>query len=138
LHLESAFSITGNIRFESKSGAPAPGANVNLRSVDPVMNGGSGRLEWNKDRTAFTISDVMPGEYRLEGAGGSGFYLKSAMLGGRDISRNDVAITQSGGPIEVVMSDDGGSVDGQVEDGNGQGMAGTVMAMQEGRTPRMV
>jgi len=134
VQLEPAFSVTGNIRFESQSGNAPPQVSLNLRSSDPRTGGGQTQI--SKDRTSFSINELMPGSYRLDAGAGGGFYLKSATLGGRDISREEIPITQAAGPIEVVMSDESGTVEGQVEDSNGQAIASWVMILQDGRAPR--
>ncbi len=66
VHLDSAFSITGTVRVESQSGnAPRPQqVNVSLRGMDPMSGGGA--AQWDKNRTAFTINDAMPGSYKLQ------------------------------------------------------------------------
>jgi hypothetical protein len=139
VHLEPGPSIAGSVRVESTTGKTLPDQawQLNLRSPDPTIGGG--QLKWSKDRTTFTIADTTPGTYRLEGTPPPPFYLKSAMLGGRDISREEVPIGQSAGQLEVVLSDDSGTIEGIVQDADGQPAArATVMAIQEGRSPRNI
>jgi hypothetical protein len=50
-----------------------------------------------------------------------------------------VPVTQSGGQIDVVLSDDSGSIEGSVEDADGQpAQRAFVMMLQGGRVPRTV
>ena len=130
VQLEPGFMVTGAVRVESKSGVPAGlQFNMNLHSSDPTLGGG--QLQW-KDHSTFSVPDVPPGTYRLDAFVPPPYYLKSAMLGGRDLSREDVPITQSAGPIEIVVSDDGGSIEGQIQDANGQGLSSWAMLVAEG------
>jgi hypothetical protein len=139
VHLEAGFSIAGTVRYESGTGgATPPGTqfNVNLHSSDGMAGGGG--VQWNKDHTAFTVPDLPPGNYRLDGFVQGKWYLKSAMLGGRDLSREEIPIGQSAGPIDVVLSDDSGTVEGQVVDAGDQPVSSFVMIMAEGRQPHNV
>jgi hypothetical protein len=140
IHLESGPSIGGSVRVESTTGKTLPDKawQMYLRSSDPTIGGG--QLKWSKDRTTFTIADTTPGTYRLEGTPPPPFYLKSAMLGGRDLTREEVPIGQSAGQLEVVVSDDSGTIEGVVQDSDGQSPATrvTVMVIQEGRSPRNI
>jgi carboxypeptidase family protein len=137
VHLEPGASIAGSVRVESATGKTLPNQPwpMNLRSSDPTIGGG--QLKWGKDRDTFTIADTTPGTYRLEGTPPPPFYIKSAMLGGRDLTREEVLIGQSAGQLDIVIGDDGGSIEGVVQDSDGQPAArAAVMAMQEGRSPR--
>jgi hypothetical protein len=132
VHLEPGASIDGTIRVESTTGKTLSNQSwpLNLRSSDPSIGGG--QPEWGKDRNTFTIPATAPGSYHLEGSPPPPFYLKSAMLGGRDMTREEVPIGPAAGQIEVVISDDSGAVEGVVEDS----ARATIMVIQEGRSPR--
>jgi hypothetical protein len=81
------------------------------------------------------MNDAIPDSYTLNVNVPAPFYAKRAILGGRDLLREAVPITQPGGSIEVVVGDDAGSVQGQIADASGEGLAGWVMVWQEGRQP---
>ncbi len=139
IHLEPGPSISGSVRVESTTGKTLPDKpwSLNLRSSDPTIGGG--QLKWSKDHTTFTIADTTPGTYRLEGSPPPPFYLKSAVLGGRDLTREEMPIGQSIGELQVVISDDSGLIEGGVQDSDGQPAArATVMAVEEGRSPRNI
>ncbi len=121
--LEPTFKVAGTVKILSASGRKIdkPQYSVLLRSSDRVY--GSGQTTWDDSRTAFTISDVEPGNYRLELSPPAPFYLKSATLGGRNMMGSDVAIGQGAGNIDIVISDDGGVVEGDVSGDDGQGAA---------------
>jgi hypothetical protein len=138
VHLESGVSVTGTIRIESQSGAaPKPQQiNVNLQSTDPMLGGGA--PQWNKDRTGFTMGEVIPGTYTMNVNVPAPFYLRSAMLGGRDISKEPITIAQATGPVDVLIADDSGTIQGQVEDADGQPVNAMVTIFREGNPPRIV
>jgi hypothetical protein len=135
VHVEPGFPVTGTLRVESAAGR-APNlqqVNLGLRGTD--VTSGTGTAQWDKERRAFTIADATPGTYALYVNAPAPFYLKSAMLGGRDLSREVVPILQAAGPIDVVLADDAGSIEGQLQDLNGEGVAGWAMAVKDGRSP---
>lgn len=114
LRLEPIFKIAGSIKILSAAGKKIekPQYTILLRSSDRTY--GSGQTSWDDTKTAFTISDVEPGNYRLELSPPAPFYLKSATLGGRDMMASEVTVGQGAGTIEIVISDDGGVVEGDV------------------------
>lgn len=137
VRLEAGFPITGTVRLDSKKGVPAafPQVPVTLRAADPS---GGGQLVWNKAHDGFTINELTPGAYRLESLSNGPWFMKSATLAGRDISKESVQLTQAAGPIDVVLSDDTGSLEGTVEDADGKPVATWVMVLQDGHSPRNI
>jgi hypothetical protein len=135
VHLEPAFSVTGTVRVESASGRNPnlPQISLNLRAADVTQ--GAGAVQWDKNHTGFTINDATPGVYMLNVNVPSPFYLKSALLGGRDLSHDAVPLTQAAGPIDVVIADDAGFVHGRLEDSNGEAVSGWVMLFRDGHPP---
>lgn len=129
VRLEPGFSVTGTVRMESKQGTPVEARrfNLSLRSSDPMAGGG--QLVWSKGMDSFTINELTPGSYRLDISPNGPYYLKSATLAGRDISKEEIPISQSAGPVEVVLSDDTGSVGGQVEDSDAKPASCWVMLL---------
>jgi hypothetical protein len=137
VHMEPAFQLGGVVRVESSKGSAMPkGAwGLNLRSQD--ANGGGAQVTWSSDLQSFTVPEAPAGVYKVEGNPPAPFYVKSAVLDGKDLTREAVPIARSGERIEVVVSDDSGSIEGSVEDSDGQPVAGaSVMASTEGREPR--
>ena len=136
VHLDVGFTVTGTVRIESKSGNAPPGQqfNFNLRSAEPMVGGG--QVKWGPDHSTFTIPDLTPGTYRLDAFPAGQFFVKSATLAGRDIWREEIPITQSAGPIEVVLSDDAGVIDAQVKGADDQPALSWVMVLQDGQRPR--
>ncbi len=66
MRLEPGFSVTGNVRIESRQNVSAalPQFNPLLRSADPMTGGG--QLDRTKSRDTFAINDLSQGVYRLE------------------------------------------------------------------------
>ena len=122
-HLDSGFTVTGTVRAVSQSGqnGPLQQFGINLRPSEPVN--GTGQLKWEPDHTAFAINDMVPGNYRIDVFPPPSWYVKSATLAGQDILNSEVPISQAAGPIEVLLRDDGGSIEGDVVDANGQPVA---------------
>jgi len=131
LHLEPGVTVTGTVKIVAATGKKIenPRYAILLRSSEGVFS--YDPTDWDETRTAFTITDVVPGNYRLDVSPATvfylkspaPFYLKSATLGGRDIAGSDVAIGPGGATIEVVMSDDGGVVEGDVSGDDGPAAA---------------
>ncbi|HXJ38731.1 MAG TPA: carboxypeptidase regulatory-like domain-containing protein [Bryobacteraceae bacterium] len=136
--LAEAFTVSGIVRIEStkQTEPPRPAQmGISLRSSEPMAGGG--RLQWSPDGTSFSLLDMTPGTYRLESfVGAGGLYIKRAMLNGRDLSREEMQINQQTGPIELVLSDDGGKIEGNVESHDGKPLTTWVMLYEDGRAPR--
>jgi len=129
VHLDAGFTVTGTVQAVSQSGQAAPPQfAINLRPSEPVN--GTGQLKWDADRKSFAINDMVPGSYRLDVFPPAPFYVKSATLAGQDIVNNEIPISQPAGPIEVVLRDDGGSVEGDVVDASGQPVAGGILLLR--------
>lgn len=128
VRLESGFTITGVMRTVSTSGVAAPQFGLQLHPSDPLLSTG-GQLKWNEDHTTFTISDVIPGNFRLDISPPPPFYVKSATLAGQDILNSEVPIAQAAGPLEITLRDDGGSIEGDVVDSSGQPAGGWAMLL---------
>ncbi len=129
VHLDSGFTVTGVVRAESQSGRTAPPQfGVNLRPTEPASN--TGQMKWEPDHTSFAVSEMVPGSFRLDANPPAPFYVKSATLAGQDILNNEVSISQSAGPIEILLRDDGGSVEGDVVDANGQPVSAGIMLLR--------
>jgi hypothetical protein len=120
VRLEPGITLTGGVRVESASGtAQSPRSwGLGIMPSEPGLD--SGRMQWDKDRSTFSIADLAPGSYSIVGTPPAPFYLKRAMLGGRDLTRDETPITQSGLELDVVLGDDGGAIDGTVEGPDGK------------------
>ena len=128
VHLEEGFTVSGVVRVESQSGATLPQFGFGLRSDQP--NTGGGQMRWGADHTTFSISDLTAGSFKLNANAPPPYYVSRATLAGQDILNNWIPITQSAGPVEVVVRDDGGSLEGDVVDSAGQPGAGGILVLR--------
>lgn len=129
VHLDTGFSVTGAVHVTSQSGqALTRQFGLGLRSSEPGVGGG--QVKWDSGNTSFSISEMTPGSYRLELSPPPPFYVKSATLAGQDILDNEVPIQQAAGPIDIQLRDDGGSIEGEVTDSNGQAVSSDVMLLR--------
>jgi Carboxypeptidase regulatory-like domain len=133
VHLDSGFTINGTVRTESKSGGASDRQfSIVLKSSDPLF--GVAPARWGPDHSTFSIADMMPGNYRLDATPPGKFFVKSATLAGRDLLAGEVSINQSAGPIDLVLSDDGGTIDALVSDPADQPAPGSwIMVFPQGR-----
>ncbi len=116
LQLEPGATVTGTIRTLStgpKTAEPAQ-MDVHLKASDGAYDAGE-----QVKGAAFTMKDVVPGNYRMEFSAHPPFYLRSATAGGRDIAGSEFAIGPGGMAIEIVIADDGGTVEGEVSTDDG-------------------
>jgi hypothetical protein len=131
--VDSGFNITGQVRIDSQSrqtgGRQQFG--MNLRPTEPTT--GVGQLKWDTDHASFAFNDMSPGAYRLDAFPPGPFYVKSATLAGQDMLNSEFSVAQSAGPIEIVLADDGGSIEGDVVDADGQPAMGGIIALRNGR-----
>jgi hypothetical protein len=82
-------------------------------------------------KAALEIAGVEPGSYSVE-INSYGSYVRSATSGSTDLLRNDLLVPEGGRvePIEIVLSDDGGSLRGTVKMPN-RGSPCTVLLVPE-------
>jgi hypothetical protein len=131
--MQTGFSVTGTVRIQTQSQQPARKLQfgVTLRPSDSTLP--PGQVKWDTNGTSFSFADLMPGSYRLESFPPAPFYVRSATLGGQDILSGEFTVSAGAGPIEIVLSDDGGSIEGDVVNADGQPVSGGVMALRNGR-----
>jgi hypothetical protein len=113
LTLEPAITMAGTVRIDSQSTPADSGPRVHL-SLQPAERG-SGVINtiFSDDERSFTLTGVTPGTYRLN-VGAPSYFVKSVLLGGRDIGHGEFTIDTTPGPLEIVLSDNGGSLEGDV------------------------
>jgi hypothetical protein len=133
LTLNGGFTITGTVEFPSQPEEAGARPQFDIQLLPSAPFNLMGLAKWNKDHTAFTFEDVAPGDYRLDTLPPAPFYVKSATLAGQDILDGEFALSQAAGPIEIVLSDDGGSIEGDVADADGQPATCVVLALRNGR-----
>jgi hypothetical protein len=133
VQLDTAFTVAGTVRTESQSGVEKTKQfAINLHASEP-LNGG-GQLKWDPaNANSFTFADLLPGTYRLDLFPPPPYYVKSATLAGQDVLGGEFSLSAGAGPIAIVLRDDGGSIEGDVTNADGQPVAGLVMLLRNGR-----
>jgi len=115
--LDSPITLAGRFRVEGSNQFDITRLGLWLRSIDNTMN--SGGAEIKPDGT-FVVKNVYDGNYRLRIAGfPEEYYVKSAREGGSDVLESGITISRSQppAPLEVILSADGGRVNGSVLQG---------------------
>ena len=134
LVFQAGVLVTGTVRIED-SGLPAAGS-VNVPSkpvvnvnINPVgMGGRSGRVQWDADHKQFSIADVQPGKYRVNiNVPGTTYFIKSVRLRDREIRNEDFQVDGPTGPIEIVVSNESGMLQGTVNDSDGKPVASQII-----------
>jgi hypothetical protein len=133
LTLEGGFTVSGAVSIASVTGRASarPQFNVNLRPSETT--GGAGQAKWTADHSTFTFEDMAPGSYRLAISPPAPFYVKSATLEGQDILNGEFVLSPGSGSIAIALGDDGGSIEGDVVDADGQPATGGVIALRNTR-----
>ena len=132
LPLEPGFAVTGIVLNETRSG-DARDFGVSLRASEPAI--GAGQVKWAADHASFTIADVTPASYRLEVSPPMPLYVKSATVGGQDILAAEVSIEGPAQTIQIVLRDDGGAIQGEVANQEGQPVASAIMLLRGAGRP---
>lgn len=135
VRLEPGLTVTGKVRVESSSGAARLPAYWGMHLVPSEPNLSNGSVEWSRDGSTFTVTDVAPGNYSITGTPPAPLYLKRAMIGGRDFAWDVIAIAQPGLELDVVLGDDGGVIEGAVENAEGKppSTGAGITVLQNGR-----
>ncbi len=126
-HLEAGLNVSGIVRIVSTSGIKNANPQYSATLMSSNMFFGPTRTVWNEDNTAFTLTNVLPGSYRLRFGVPAPFYVKSATLGGLDILGSEVAIGSGSGSLEVTLSDDCGFLQGDVSTDDGPAPAAILL-----------
>ncbi len=131
LVLQAGTTVSGTLKIEdvSMGGAhPETGQpiNVNLNSVGVSL--GTGRIQWDAEHRSFLIPEVLSGKYRINvSAPGAGYYVKSLRLHEREIRNDGFTVSGPTGPIEIVVSNDSGTLQGTVTDTDGNPVASQII-----------
>jgi hypothetical protein len=99
-----------NIRRQSQP------ASVSLTSLDGNRANSFPMMEPMTDNATSGLRNVEPGRYAVQISPHGPWYVQSATYGQTDLLRDDLVVTQGGeaGAMEIVLRDDGGSVNGSV------------------------
>jgi hypothetical protein len=129
-------TVSGTVKFEDAAlpaSAGKPTLNVNLNSVGVGLQ--TGRIQWDSEHKSFTIPDVQSDKYRLNvGLTNSAYYVKSARLHDHEIRVDGFTVDGPVGPIEIVVSNESGTLQGTVTDTEGNPAASQII-LQCGDAP---
>ena len=112
--LATPMTLAGRVRVEGGDQFDFTRLGLWLLSIDKAMGSGGARI---KPDGTFLIENAYDGNYRLRIAGfPEEYYVKSAREGGSDVLESGLTISRSQPPsrLEIVLSPDGGRVDGTV------------------------
>jgi hypothetical protein len=128
--------LKGRIRVEGNAALDPSVLNIWLRPREEGMHIGGGRPSIKPDGS-LAISNVADGDYQFDVWGlQEDFYLKAVRLGGNDVLASDLSVNRKEPPgaLDVVLSPNGGRIDGRVlkEDKPFSG-ATVVLIPEEGR-----
>jgi len=114
LVLGSPLMVTGTIRVEG--GNPFEFTRLGL-ILQPIDGGMGGRNAQIKPDGTFVVQDVFDGSYRVRVLGyPDEYYVKSVRAGGSEVLESGLTVSRSQPParLEIVLSPDGGRVEGTV------------------------
>lgn len=118
-------SLSGIVRYQF-SGTATPQVNVSMIPTPASLP--VGPMQWDPSHLNFTFPEVSVGEYRFNaGSGNPATYIKSAMLRGQNILNQVFTVSGTTGPVEIVVSDDTGGIDGAISDADGHPAPGWVI-----------
>jgi len=101
-------------------------------------NPGMLSVVFSDDNRSFTIAGITPGSYNLS-VSAPPYFLQSATLGGRDVAHGEFTINADPGPMQIALSDNGGSLEGDVLMDDGSPAAtGSIILLREGEFVRVL
>jgi len=112
--LGSPFTLAGRFRVEGNDQFDFTRLGLFLQPLDSIMGGANARV---KADGTFVMENVYDGSYRLHVAGfPEEYYFKSAREGGSDVLESGLTLSRTQPPayLEIVLSADGGHVNGSV------------------------
>ena len=127
LSLQPGVAISGKVVFDATT-LPPPALNAMRASVSPILTGSQvsvGQFQGSVgDDGTFSIR-VMPGRYNVRAtlpSGTTGWLLRSAMLGGRDVADDGFDVRAGDDPAAVTLTftDRPGEINGALQDASGR------------------
>ncbi len=129
LELQPGTELKGQLRIEGRAVGDITDAQIELQPDDSSYRGGVGAPV--KADGSFTLADVQPAHYSLSVYRGTeNHYLKTARLSDQDVLETGLDLTHGvSGTLEVVLSANGGQVEGVVLNANEQPEAGATVVL---------
>jgi protocatechuate 3,4-dioxygenase beta subunit len=115
LHLIPPMEIAGQIRVEGKTSAKLSGLRVELESEGQGVSAAGGGT---KEDGSFAFEDLPPAVYYVRAFLPEDLYLRAVRWSDRDVMQSGIDLTQGAAEskLVVVLSANGGQIDGVVED----------------------
>jgi Carboxypeptidase regulatory-like domain len=128
-------TVTGVVRF---SGGKVPDdLKLNVSLIPSDLGSYAGHPDWDSTHASFIYRDISPGKYRVNtNSPPDPYYIESVKLHGRDALGGELTITGSTGPIEILIGDDGGKLEGSVADAGGKPAPGQIMLLRGSLPPQ--
>ena len=116
LHLMPPVEVAGQIRIEGKTSDKLSRLYIGLESEGRGM--GSMADGGPKEDGSFVLQGLEPAVYQVSAQAPEDLYLKAVRWGDRDVMQSGLDLTQGAAEsrLVVVMSANGGQIDGEVED----------------------
>jgi hypothetical protein len=118
--LDRPFEIGGTVRILSEQGTQPDTSKVEAflyQQPQDIRHAPS--LHWDDDRMAFTVTNLLTGRYHLYVSAPPGIHVERVTAAGADITDSEFLITPGFPPIEIVLSDNGGTLEGTTEPDSG-------------------
>lgn len=111
---------TGEPVYDARSGILGQGTRIVFEQTDALYPEKAANAAVEADGS-FDIQGLAPGRYALKFHGlPDGVYVKSARLNSQDVTHNEINLTSGvGGELKVVLSDQGASIVGLLQDEQG-------------------
>lgn len=108
------FTVKGTIVFDGTPPEHMPRLGISLRAED-----GQGQQSGTAaGDLSFEIAGVFPGKHFLSLPMGGGFYAKSILYSGQDVSSGVIPDLEPGGALVLTFGTDAGEIEGQVQSGS--------------------
>ena len=107
--------ISGKVRVEGAAGMDMQRLRVQAMPEEDIAGGAMAAVT---AESSFTLQGISPGQKHFISVQGlpPGFYMKSAKIGGEEISETGMPAAGKAGTLEIVMSANGGRIEGTVLD----------------------
>jgi hypothetical protein len=127
--------VGGRVTVENPSPTDKPllGMGIEFRSQDTPARASAGARAPNMEFQ----TRLHPGDHYLVSARGlpADYYLKGVRVSGQDVPRNQVVVSDRRGEVELIVSPDGGHIEGMIVDDKDQPTAGAVVLIPDDAKP---
>jgi hypothetical protein len=121
LHLGTGLEVTGTVHIisQKKTEMDTSKLKVTLYHPNPTGPSSLARIIWNDGRDAFTARNIAAGVYHLAVSPPPGFHVDRITAGGADITDSEMRIDAGYPPIDILLSNGGGVLEGTAQPESG-------------------